>query len=609
MFCILVANTIDLMKNFVTILLIFSTIFSFGQPKEKTNYYKIIDSLNQIGQTDKIIPYFEKELKLKPKNEDVLRLLGYLYIENNKLDLGEKHYRDALSVNPNCARCYMNIGRVYAMKNDTINALDFFNKSLTIDANDALLYSTRAKLKAITRDKLGALLDFNKAIDLDPVNADYFILRGDYNSKQGYLSLALSDFNKSVELAPQYPNAYYQRAILKYTTHTLKEALEDANMAILLDSTKQLFYTLRGAIYEFSEEHDKAIADYTKAIILNPTDYLPYYYRSNEKYRKEDMDGSCSDIFECYAVLKKFDPNNSLKTELDYSIDNYCDSMKVSYYYQRGVAYYNLQQFDNAVQIYTVGINKFPVNSMILSFRGNAYFELKDYPNAILDYYASIKNQENFIDDIKANQKHTKINIDSLDIFTKSSVALIQKSIAESKFSIGLYDEALIEINKGIEITPGIKFDEKEYYYNVRGNIFIALGKYQLAINDFDKCILLNPSFSLAYVNRAVATISLVNKTLMTSHSINGSISNQAFQANWTFPIKTSVKKSDRNIFLALTDCNKAIEIEPQLNFAYYIRGQIKKMLSYSDYCYDLIKAKELGYPLEIELLNTCENK
>jgi hypothetical protein len=73
-------------------------------------------------------------------------------------------------------------------------------------------------------------------------------------------------------------------------------------------------------------------------------------------------------------------------------------------------------------------------------------------------------------------------------------------------------------------------------------------------------------------------------------------------------PRQSAVKKSDGNIISALSDCNKAIEIEPKSDFGYYTRGQIKKMLNQGDYCLDLLKAKELGYPLEEELINGCRN-
>ncbi|MEI7594100.1 MAG: tetratricopeptide repeat protein [Bacteroidota bacterium] len=534
------------MRYWTTIILALLTICSFGQTKDK--YDKIVDSLSRAGQSEKLIPYFQKELKSYPINENVLRWLGYLFIADNQLDLGEKYYNDALIVNPKCARCYMNIGRVYALKKDDKKAFEFFDKSINTDPNDAMLYSTRANLKEIKGDKFGALFDFNKAIELDPKNADYYIQRGLYNSNQGFFSLAISDLNKAVELAPNNYYPYFQRSSLYYGKQMVKEALEDINKALQLDSTQQVLYTGRGAIYAFLKEHEKAIADYTKAIQLNPKDYLPYYNRALDKYALEDMNGSCSDLHECFSVLQKYEPDNSLIAELEYSIGNYCDSTKASYYYQRGIAFYNLQQFDQAVNIYSVGIMKFPDNSMILSFRGNAYFALKNYTKALPDYCASIKNKENVIYDIEANQKHLKLTNESIDTYINGFIASMQICIAESKFALGQYDEALIEINKGIEITPNIKEFGKENYYNVRGNIYLAIGKYQQAIIDFDKCIQINSSFPLAYVNRAVAKINLANNISITSYSIRGGINNQTFNVNWTLPLKTSVKKTDNNI-------------------------------------------------------------
>jgi tetratricopeptide (TPR) repeat protein len=77
----------------------------------------------------------------------------------------------------------------------------------------------------------------------------------------------------------------------------------------------------------------------------------------------------------------------------------------------------------------------------------------------------------------------------------------MQISIAESKFALGNYSEALLEINKEVEMAPDLKESGKENYFNVRGNIFLALAKYNEALSDFEKCVQINPSFALAYVN------------------------------------------------------------------------------------------------------------
>lgn len=592
-------------KNNLTLLLLFITYISLGQTEEQ--YNRIADSLTKIGQQEKLISFFQKELKSKPKNETLLCWLGYLNIENRQFELGEKYYREALVINPKCSNCYLNIGRIYANKNENKKAFEYFDKAISIAPTKAEAYSIRAQLKIATGDKLGALADLNKNIELDPKSAFPYLQRAEYNSTQGYSSIALFDINKAVELAPQYYYPYFRRASVYYEKRMIQEALTDINKAISLDSMQENLYAGRGAIYASLNKHKEAITDYTKAIQLNPNDFFPYYNRSMDKYALEDMDGSCADLQASYALLEKYDPTNTLKAELDYSIGNYCDSSKPSYYYQRGIALYNFQQYEKAIHMYTVGLKKFPNNSMMLSFRGNAYLALKDFNPALIDYAASIKNKENLNEDIAANQKHTRLLGESIDTYSKGLFAFMQISIAEAKFGLGQYENALTEINKGIELAPDLKEIGKENYFNVRGNIFLALGKYQQALNDFEKCIQLNPSFALAYANRAITKINLNNNISMTTRSIKIGIDNQTFNANWGFPLKTSFKKNDSNTS-ALQDCNKAIELNPNLELAYYVRGQLKKALIFGDYCYDLIKANDLGYPVEQELLTNCKN-
>ncbi len=598
--------SVNFLRPILTLILSFWLFFALGQSPEK--YDRLVDSLKAIGQKEKLIPLFEKELKTHPKSETILRWLGFLHIESNEPELGETYYRQALAVNPTCAMCYLNIGRVHSLKKDNQQALYYFDKAVNLDPQDARLYANRAQLKEFMGDKIGALVDYTKAIERDPKNPEYHIQRGLYNSKQNYFSLALSDLNQAVQLDSTNYHSYYQRSSLYYSKQMVNEALADINRAIDLDTTQHELYTGRGAIYLALKEHPKAIADNTKAIQLNSREYLPYFNRALAQYASENMDGYCVDIRACYAVLVKYDPNNSLKIELEHAVENYCDSTKASYYYQRGVAFYNLQQLEQAVAIYSEGLKKFPNNAMTLSFRGNAFFALKNYTKALNDYAASIQNKENLIEDIEVNKKHTQLTDEPIETYADGFISSMQISIAESKFALKRYDEALAELYKGIEMAPHLKEFGKENYYNVRGNIFLALGNYPLALADFDKCIQMNPSFSIAYINRAIARVNIDNKVSMQSYAIRGGINNQSFNPNWRPLFNTSTKKSETKLIAALLDCDKAIALDPKLDFAYYIRGQVKKLLTDEAYCLDLVKAKDLGYSVEPELMLDCEH-
>jgi tetratricopeptide (TPR) repeat protein len=146
----------------------------------------------------------------------------------------------------------------------------------------------------------------------------------------------------------------------------------------------------------------------------------------------------------------------------------------------------------------------------------------------------------------------------------------------------------------------------RDTYYNVRGNIFLGMGKYKEALYDFDTCILLNSTFPLAYVNRAIAKINVATPLQIKSILLNGNVNTISFNSYWSLPIKKNIKKTDANMESALTDCNTAIAINPQLSYAYYVRGEIKRMLQYKDYCYDFLKAKQLNYPIDALLLTEC---
>ena len=559
------------------------------------------------GKSDEIIKYFDKELKKHPKNEDVLRWLGYAYITKNNLDLGEKYYSEALAVNPKCARCYLNIGRVYSLRGDNKKALEYFDKAVNTDPKDALLYSNRGRLKEMLGVKFGALVDHNKAIELDPNNSEYYVQRGLYNANSGYQSLAISDLTKAIELSPENYYPYFQRSSIYYSQKRLEDALIDVNKAIELDSNQFSLYTGRGAIFDVMQEYQKAINDYNKAISINQNDFLPYLNRATSFYKLEDLDASCSD----YIILKSLIQSGKITdqvaiTEINDAFQDICDASKPSYYYQRGVGYYNLKEYQKAINIYTEGLKFFPDYSMLLSFKGNAYLSLNQYEQAIENYNLSLKHKENILEEIKSNPRFTGASTEKITSFYNGSLASTYFSISECKVNLGLFEEALIQINKAIELAPDIKEFNKEAYYNMRGHIYLKVGKYEMAINDFNKSIQLNKDFPLAYVNRAIAKVSLADKVKISSYSLNTNFNNQPMSVNWSFPTKSSLKKSESNILSALSDCNTAIEIDKKLGFAYYIRGQIKQMLIYSDYCLDLLTAQDLGLTVEAELMRNC---
>ncbi len=581
-------------KLIIYLLLSLTSTIAFGQ--SKSIYEKAVDSFNQNDTQEKIIPYLKAELKKQPKNENLLRLIGYQYLQLKNNELGEKYYREALTVNPACARCYLNIGQIYAQKNDFKQALNYFDKAVAIDPKDELLLSSRAKIREISGDTFGALADHNQAIALAPKNADSYTERGVYNLNQKYVALALADFNKAIELAPKSFYPYFYRSRVKFESNELEAALNDIDKAILLDDKQSGLFNFRGTIYSRLKQYGIALENYSTAIKLNPEDFYGYLSRAEAYYGLENMDAACEDYTKAKAlVLKQNTTSPEFLKNIEASILDFCDPSRASYFYQRGVAYYNLKQYDKALEIYKLGLQKFPNNSMILSFLGNAYLALKDYENANLNYNAAIANKESLMSELINNPRFAKENKHELQSFYNGSLASIYYNAAEGDVYKQKYEEALMSMNQAVKFAPNIADFKKETYYARRGNIYLEMNKYDLALLDFNQSIQSNENYAPAYIGRAIAKVSITENSKKSNAIISAKLPNQPFRIDWGIRPKTASQKAQPNLISALEDCNKGIELDKNVGFAYYVRAQIKSILGYPDFKVDLIKAKELG--------------
>jgi len=596
------------MSHWMKPLLLFVTLFIFiCVPAQKKNIDLLRgDSLLGAGKFSESIPFYEKALKANSKNEMALRGIGYAYSNLGNYELGAKFYKEAIVVNPNCARCYLNLGNIRWAKQDLAGASEYFTQAIQLDKGDAFLYSRRAAFRESQGDKFGALSDHNKAIELDPKNANYHSLRSAYNSRMGYVPLALSDIGKAIELQPSNAGFYLERAELYYGRRMIKEALEDINKGLTLDSNMAALYTGRGAIYSSVGERQLALKDYSKSLALSPDDHLTLYDRGLEKYHLEDMDGSCDDIVKAYKIAMTTDPSDPNLAKMELSINDYCDSSKASYYYQRGIACYNIGKYDASIQAYSRGLTKFN-SGMMYCFRGNAYMMAKDPKKAVSDYRKSLFMMENVKMEFTANPRYKDANPDSVNRYLAGFQAEIYQCAAQCYAALKEFPAALRAIDSALLVYPnGQEGLRKENYYNIRGNILFATGKYAEAIKDFDAAIRYNPRFDLAYLNRALAKLNTEVRMVPGDFILHGS-ETEPFNLDWILPADIEKKKIPAPLLQsAVSDCDKALSLNKELAYIYYVRSYLMRYLS-ADFCKDLDKAEQLGFPVQKELTESCK--
>lgn len=143
-------------------------------------------------------------------------------------------------------------------------------------------------------------------------------------------------------------------------------------------------------------------------------------------------------------------------------------------------------------------------------------------------------------------------------IYTTSSVADVKTSSwVEKGVALvieGKYNEAIEAFNKAIELNP-----KDAVAYNNRGAAYGQSGNYKQQIEDSSRALQLNPKDAVAFNNRGVAY---------------GELGNYGQE---------------------IEDCTKAIELNPKLAMAYYHRGIAYRKLGNSK---QAIKDKSKAYAL-----------
>ena len=143
-------------------------------------------------------------------------------------------------------------------------------------------------------------------------------------------------------------------------------------------------------------------------------------------------------------------------------------------YILRGNAYFKVGEYDNAVKEYSVAIRMMPAGAGPYVNRGVAYGAKGDDGRAIEDYDEAIK-------------------VDSRAIFAYNNRGIWY-------FHKGENNRAIEDFNKAIQVAP-----RYANAYSNRGNVYLRKGEYDRSIHDYDAAISLAPSKPFAYSSRALA--------------------------------------------------------------------------------------------------------
>lgn len=215
-------------------------------------------------------------------------------------------------------------------------------------------------------------------------------------------------------------------------------------------------------------------------------------------------------------------------------------------YRRQGNRYYELKQYEKAVESYSKAIRMQANTAQFYNDRGCAYDSLGEHDKAISDFEKAI------------------------ELDPENTAAYINMGYTYN--NLKKYDKAFSFLDQAIKLDP-----EGTVAYVNRGYIYICLKDYSKAIPEFDKAIELDPKDETAYNNRGYAYIGLKEYD-KASADLDMAIQLGPEDAH---PYKNFgiLWKEKSEFGKAVEFLTKAIELDPKYKEAYVERAEVYRAL------------------------------
>ena len=519
---------------------------------------------NRLTQYNEALKDIEFALELRPEDVEILFTRGGTYIQMMKYSKAIQDYSNVIRYAPNNTDAWLNRGIARLYSNDTINAINDFSQAIKLNPFYSESYAKRGRVYLEKKEYDIALSDMNQAITLDSTSTLNYFFRGlIFDSMKNFKS-AIADFDKILAIDPKNSISLYNRALIKSQIGDLNSALEDYDKLVNLSPKNVLVFYNRASVNFELGKFVEAIDDYSSAITLFPDFANAYINRSVAKTKIGNLKGAEEDYNTANEKIQKYkktsqeaylamaDTSKKFNSLLNFDTD-----------FGEGLSKINL---NNDISLPT-GFQPF-YKIQIVNEKSKTPF--RDYKAPFIDELNSTTTKGNQFAFAQSNNptNHPNDITQTIDTATSSKgLKLFYKAIQYSsvnKYNLAVreYERAsnvepsnfIIALNLNVERIEMARFvnqfdneissvsfkmgnrssDKKEsnnatnYTYNEAisnlqslesnlpdlavipydlGNTYILMEQLDLAIEEYNKAIKLEPNFAEAWFNRGLAKL------------------------------------------------------------------------------------------------------
>lgn len=295
-------------------------------------------------------------------------------------------------------------------------------------------------------------------------NADAYILRSKCFQHLDNIKQSEEDIDKALSLNPNSYDAYLWKSQLACAQKKYDKAIEYATAAAKINPKQGVAYWVRAEAYQDAKDYQKAIDDWTTYIGLNPT-YADLYLRRARCY--QNLHARNETIADYTNAARYFRESGNTKEA------NNAQSSATRLSNLKG----KIPSYENELKAQSLGMSTFDEEDPIKLIKiETQIIELCPHWSGAYQerarYYVDQKRYAEALADCKSAQE-----LDDSD-------ASVYRLITSILLDTGKYEPALENISKAILLEP-------KYYNNLalRGRAHLGLGKVDQAIDDLTQAI------------------------------------------------------------------------------------------------------------------------
>ena len=252
-------------------------------------------SAAQIGKLDEAVFAFQKAISVEPDFADTYNNLGNVLKDLGKPKEAEEAYNKAITIKPDFAEAYFNKGNVLKDQSRLEEAIESYKDALSSKPDYSKAYNNMGNALKGQGKLEEAIKAYKDAISINPNNAEAFKNMGVALKDQGNLKETLKAYSKALSLKPDYAEAHRNLSTIKKYTLDDKQFLQVEELYKREDLSDDERCKLSFALAKMYED-------------IGRLDQSFSYLSEGNALRKKLLSYSINQDIELFTKLKKTQP-------------------------------------------------------------------------------------------------------------------------------------------------------------------------------------------------------------------------------------------------------------------------------------------------------------